>query len=99
MRRPSATGRRRKSRPSWPRNNDLPVAAARLAGRTKPPPWFPPREHSDKRGSPPVRYPHRFMANAVETVPEKPRFKRVLTRWDLIVYGLAMLTPTAAYPV
>jgi putrescine importer len=39
------------------------------------------------------------MAQAVETSPEKPRFKRVLTRWDLIVYGLAMLTPTAAYPV
>ena len=39
------------------------------------------------------------MANAVEAGPEKPRFKRVLTRWDLIVYGLAMLTPTAAYPV
>ncbi len=27
------------------------------------------------------------------------RLKRVLTRWDLIVYGLAILTPTAAYPV
>ena len=29
----------------------------------------------------------------------KPRFRRVLTRWDLILYGLVILTPTAPYPV
>jgi amino acid transporter len=28
-----------------------------------------------------------------------PRLRRVLTRWDLIVYGLTIITPTAAYPV
>ncbi|MGE5645392.1 MAG: APC family permease [Acidobacteriota bacterium] len=33
------------------------------------------------------------------TGAERPHFKRVLKRRDLILYGLAMLTPTAAYPV
>ena len=28
-----------------------------------------------------------------------PRFKRVLSRGDLILYGLVILTPTAPYPV
>ncbi len=28
-----------------------------------------------------------------------PAMKRVLTRWDLILYGLVILTPTAPYPV
>ena len=28
-----------------------------------------------------------------------PRIRRVLTRWDLILYGLVILTPTAPYPV
>ena len=28
-----------------------------------------------------------------------PPLRRVLTRWDLVIYGLAILTPTAAYPV
>ncbi len=27
------------------------------------------------------------------------RFRRILTRWDLVLYGLVMLTPTAPYPV
>jgi putrescine importer len=31
--------------------------------------------------------------------PAAPRMKRVLTRWDLILYGLVILTPTAPYPV
>lgn len=30
---------------------------------------------------------------------EEPALKRILTRWDLILYGLVFLTPTAAYPV
>ncbi len=30
---------------------------------------------------------------------EPKRFRRVLTRWDLVLYGLVMLTPTAPYPV
>lgn len=29
----------------------------------------------------------------------EPALRRVLTRWDLILYGLVFLTPTAAYPV
>lgn len=28
-----------------------------------------------------------------------PKLKRVLSRWDLILYGLVLLTPTAPYPV
>lgn len=39
------------------------------------------------------------MATAADSSVTKSQFKRVLTRWDLIVYGLAMLTPTAAFPV
>lgn len=35
----------------------------------------------------------------LETLGYKPRFKRVLTRWDLVLYGLVILTPTAPYPV
>lgn len=31
--------------------------------------------------------------------PEQPRLARVLSRRDLIVYGLVILTPTAPYPV
>lgn len=31
--------------------------------------------------------------------PGQPRLRRVLTRTDLIIYGLTILTPTAAYPV
>lgn len=34
-----------------------------------------------------------------ETTAPAPRLKRVLTRRDLIVYGLVILTPTAPYPV
>lgn len=30
---------------------------------------------------------------------EAPRLRRVLTRWDLIVYGLTIITPTAAFPL
>ncbi|HKW97429.1 MAG TPA: APC family permease [Bryobacteraceae bacterium] len=33
------------------------------------------------------------------TVDAPPRFKRVLSRRDLILYGLVILTPTAPYPV
>lgn len=32
-------------------------------------------------------------------MPVQPKFKRVLSRRDLIVYGLVILTPTAAYPL
>lgn len=28
-----------------------------------------------------------------------PHFRRVLSRWDLVLYGLVILTPTAPYPV
>lgn len=31
--------------------------------------------------------------------PAKSGLKRCLSRWDLVVYGLAILTPTAVYPV
>lgn len=31
--------------------------------------------------------------------PDPPSLKRILTRWDLILYGLALLGPTAPYPV
>ena len=34
-----------------------------------------------------------------ERAPTKPALKRVLSRRDLILYGLVILTPTAAYPV
>jgi len=36
---------------------------------------------------------------AVSTSPGEARFKRVLSRGDLILYGLVILTPTAPYPV
>ncbi len=44
------------------------------------------------------------MADAVPTPGQDvpgggPRFKRVLTRGDLILFGLVILTPTAPYPV
>jgi amino acid transporter len=29
----------------------------------------------------------------------QPHFRRVLSRWDLVLYGLVILTPTAPYPV
>jgi amino acid transporter len=35
----------------------------------------------------------------LENLGYKPQFKRVLTRRDLILYGLVFLTPTAPYPV
>jgi hypothetical protein len=35
----------------------------------------------------------------LESLGYQPRFRRVLTRWDLILYGLVILTPTAPYPV
>ena len=34
-----------------------------------------------------------------EPAPTKPALRRVLSRRDLILYGLVILTPTAAYPV
>ncbi len=36
---------------------------------------------------------------ALEALGYKPRFRRVLRRRDLILYGLVILTPTAPYPV
>jgi len=36
---------------------------------------------------------------AVDAPGGPPRFKRVLSRGDLILYGLVILTPTAPYPV
>lgn len=36
---------------------------------------------------------------APETQPAGRGIRRVLTRWDLILYGLVILTPTAPYPV
>lgn len=35
----------------------------------------------------------------LEALGYKPQFKRVLSRGDLILYGLVILTPTAPYPV
>lgn len=35
----------------------------------------------------------------LEALGYKPEFKRVLSRRDLILYGLVILTPTAPYPV
>jgi amino acid transporter len=35
----------------------------------------------------------------LETLGYKPRFKRILKRRDLVLYGLVILTPTAPYPV
>ncbi len=35
----------------------------------------------------------------LESLGYKPRLKRVLTRGDLVLYGLVILTPTAPYPV
>jgi putrescine importer len=32
-------------------------------------------------------------------MPQQQKFKRVLSRWDLILYGLVILTPTAPYPL
>lgn len=43
------------------------------------------------------------MPEAVSTsapqTPGQPQLRRVLTRTDLIIYGLTIITPTAAYPV
>jgi amino acid transporter len=36
---------------------------------------------------------------AVQAVKEPPHFRRVLSRCDLVLYGLVILTPTAPYPV
>ncbi len=36
---------------------------------------------------------------AVENGTDQPRLRRVLSRSDLVIYGLTILTPTAAYPV
>ncbi|MCL4853295.1 MAG: APC family permease [Bryobacteraceae bacterium] len=36
---------------------------------------------------------------ALDTLGYKPQFRRVLSRGDLVLYGLVILTPTAAYPV
>src|SRR5258706_9196068 len=38
-------------------------------------------------------------APAVADPGGQPRFKRVLSRGDLILYGMVILTPTAPYPV
>jgi len=38
-------------------------------------------------------------SSAVAEPGGRPRFKRVLSRGDLILYGLVILTPTAPYPV
>jgi putrescine importer len=37
--------------------------------------------------------------HTLESLGYKPRFRRVLSRTDLILYGLVILTPTAPYPV
>lgn len=36
---------------------------------------------------------------SLETLGYKPQLRRVLTRMDLVLYGLVILTPTAPYPV
>ena len=38
-------------------------------------------------------------ASRLESLGYQPTFRRVLSRWDLILYGLVILTPTAPYPV
>jgi amino acid transporter len=40
-----------------------------------------------------------FADSALETLGYKPKFKRVLSLKDLILYGLVILGPTAPYPV
>ena len=35
----------------------------------------------------------------LEALGYRPQLRRVLSRTDLILYGLVILTPTAAYPV
>ncbi len=41
----------------------------------------------------------RESTHSIEELGYKPRFKRVLSLSDLILYGLVILTPTAPYPV
>ena len=43
--------------------------------------------------------PDQTAGSAVAESGGAPRFKRVLSRGDLILYGLVILTPTAPYPV
>jgi len=43
--------------------------------------------------------PEQTAGSAVAPQGGTPRFKRVLSRSDLILYGLVILTPTAPYPV
>ena len=43
--------------------------------------------------------PDQTAGSAVAEPGGTPRFKRVLSRGDLILYGLVILTPTAPYPV
>src|SRR5690348_14263024 len=43
--------------------------------------------------------PDQTAGSAVAGPGDAPRFKRVLSRSDLILYGLVILTPTAPYPV
>src|SRR5690349_22793909 len=43
--------------------------------------------------------PDQTAGSAVAGPGDAPRFKRVLSRGDLILYGLVILTPTAPYPV
>src|SRR5260370_21020030 len=43
--------------------------------------------------------PDQSAGSAVADPGGAPRFKRVLSRRDLILYGLVILTPTAPYPV
>lgn len=43
--------------------------------------------------------PDQSAGSAVADPGGAPRFKRVLSRGDLILYGLVILTPTAPYPV
>jgi amino acid transporter len=35
----------------------------------------------------------------LESLGYKPRFKRILSRTDLVLYGIVIMTPTAPYPV
>ena len=43
--------------------------------------------------------PDQAAGSAVAGPGGMPRFKRVLSRGDLILYGLVILAPTAPYPV
>src|SRR5260370_8598392 len=43
--------------------------------------------------------PDQSAGSAVADPGGAPRFKRVLSRGDLILYGMVILTPTAPYPV